>query len=101
MPLLRLPNLYIYQHVEKKVIDHIFSTVKATHYKCQACNRTFRFYRDHQGAVVKAVISKYDNVSFFLSALGCGVGKATVQRNIQGVDTTIYKVNGRDIHRYP
>jgi len=42
-------KLYIYQHVEKKVIDHILSTVRATCYKCQACNRTFRFYPDHQG----------------------------------------------------
>jgi len=75
-------GFHIHQHVEKNVIDHIVSAVKATRHKCKACKRTLRWYpegvsRDHQGAAVKAMSVilyvlglSYDNVSGFLHALG-------------------------------
>jgi len=35
-------GFHIHQHVEKNVIDHIVSAVKATRHKCKACKRTLR-----------------------------------------------------------
>lgn len=98
--------------------------------KCKICEKTFRHYpegigRSSQTKTLKAISItlyvlglSYDNVSSFLTALDCGIVKATIWNNLQeagdealslreklekekvrivGIDTTVFKVKGKKL----
>ena len=79
----------------KPVRDVRYEEVRSYRWKCLRCGRTFRVYppgvsQGQQSDRLKAISVvlyvlglSYGGTADFLTALGCGIGKTTVYRNVQ------------------
>ena len=120
----------IHQTLSRRIKDHRLEEVEVKRRKCKVCEKTFRHYpegigQSSQTKTLKAISItlyvlglSYDNVSSFLTALDCGIVKATIWNNLQeageealslreklekekvrivGIDTTAFKVKGKKL----
>jgi transposase-like protein len=84
--------------LRRRVVDPKLEAVEVVRYRCRACRKTLRVFpsgvrpRYHQtlceqvlSATLYGLGLSYDKASWVLTALGCGVVKATIWENVQAL----------------